>query len=232
MANLRRTSAALALAAALVGPAPASAVRHLIGHSVRGRPIYAYELGASHRRPVLVVGSIHGNEPAGIAIANMLRQLPLPAGVDLWVIPVLNLDGRAADTRGNARGIDLNRNFHYAWRPLAGIFDSGPHPLSEPESRAAYRLILRIRPRLSIWFHQHLGVVDDSMGSVAVEREYARLVGLPPGKLPIYPGSVSRWENQTISGTAFVVELRAGALTVGQARRYARAVLTLAAARS
>ena len=226
---LRRGSAALTLAAALIGPASAPAARYLIGHSVKGRPIYAYEIGSSHRRPVLVVGCTHGNETAGIAIANMLRQLAPPPGVELWVIPVLNLDGRAADTRGNAHGVDLNRNFPYAWRSLGGIFYSGPQPLSEPESRAAYRLILRIKPRLSIWFHQHLGVVDDSKGSIAVERKFAQLVGLPLAKLPNYPGSVSRWENQTISGTAFVVELRAGSLSAAQVRTDARAVLTVAA---
>ena len=152
-----------------------------------------------------------------------------PAGVDLWIVPVLNPDGVAAETRGNAHGVDLNRNFPWRWQPLGGVFFSGPGPLSEPESRLAYRLILRLRPRVSIWFHQHEDVVDESGGSLAVERRFARDAGLPLARLRREPGSVVTWENHRFPGaTAFVVELPAGALSAQQTTRYARAVLDLA----
>src|SRR5207245_4518767 len=118
---------------------------------------------------ILVVGCIHGNECAGIAIARRLAAAPPLSGIDLWIVPDLNPDGAAAGTRGNARGVDLNRNFPWRWHPLTGLFASGRRPLSEPESRIAYRLILRVRPRISIWFHQHLDVVDESGGSLSVE---------------------------------------------------------------
>ena len=61
-------------------------------------------------------------------------------------MPTINPDGVAAGTRGNAHGVDLNRNFPYDWRPLGGGEYSGPAPLSEPESRAAHRLILESSP--------------------------------------------------------------------------------------
>ena len=152
---------------------------------------------------------------------------------NLWLIPVLNPDGLAAGTLGNAHGVDLNRNFPYRWRHLggSGTFNSGPSRLSEPESRAAYRLILRVKPRLSIWFHQPLAVVEDSEGSRTLEREFAHLVGLPAMPLTDYPGSVASWENHHFHGsTAFVSELPAGSLSSEQARIYARAVLTIARA--
>ena len=180
---------------------------------------------------MLVVGCIDGNEPAGIAIVKVLERLQPPPGIDLWLIPVLNPDGLAAGTLGNAHGVDLNRNFPYGWRYLggSGTFASGTAALSEPESRAAYQLILRIKPRLSIWFHQHLAVVDDSQGSRVLERKFARLVGLPVASLTDYPGSVASWENHRLPGTtAFVTELPAGSLTTAQAARYARAVLAIA----
>src|SRR4051812_32346051 len=48
----------------------------VFGYSVRGRPLRVWQLGdpAAARR-LLVVGVIHGDEPAGQAIAlNLLRQ--------------------------------------------------------------------------------------------------------------------------------------------------------------
>src|SRR5216684_4455946 len=163
-----KTVALVPLLAALLLAAPASA-RTLLGRSWQGRPIEAVEVGNRAGIPVLVVGCIHGNETAGIAIAHALERLS-PRDLDLWIVPDLNPDGVAADTRQNAHGVDLNRNFPWRWRDLEGIYDSGSRPLSEPEVRAAARLILRVRPTISIWYHQHLDLVDESGGSLAIER--------------------------------------------------------------
>jgi protein MpaA len=203
--------------------------RQLIGRSVRGRAIYAYGRGNPDGTPVLVVGSIHGDEPAGIAVAKRLLRMKAPENVDLWVILELNPDGFAARTRGNAHGVDLNRNFPWRWRRLAGVYNSGPHSLSEPETRAAAALIKRIRPRLSIWFHQPLGLVDGSKKSPPLERRFARLAGLPLKQLRgPYPGTATSWERHLIPGAvAFVVELPRGAPGAVKANRYARAVLTV-----
>ena len=87
---------ALIVAAGNAAPVAAAARRVVLGRSVDGRPIVAVEVGSpssAHRE--LVVGCIHGNEPAGIAIARRL-EASSPRGLDLWVIPVLNPDGRAA----------------------------------------------------------------------------------------------------------------------------------------
>jgi len=222
---------AAAIAALLLTlPASAHARRVVLGHSVEGRPVDAVELGDPHSsNKLLVVGCIHGNECAGLAIVGALERLPMPAGLDLWVIENLNPDGHAAGTRQNAHGVDLNRNFPWVWRPLGGIYDSGPRPLSEPESRIAYHLILRVRPRISIWFHQHERLVDESGGDIAVERRFSALVGLPLRRLLREPGSAVGWENHRFPGTtAFVVELPAGSLPSAAAVRYARAVLALA----
>ena len=230
---MRRGAVLVAATAVLVvTPAIASVREVQIGRSVEGRPLRAVELGDRHgRRKVLVVGCVHGDECAGVAIVDALERLRPSAGVDLWLIRDLNPDGATADTRQNAHGVDLNRNFPWGWRPLTGVYDSGPRPLSEPESRSAERLILRVRPQISIWFHQHEGVVDASGGDVAVERRFSRLVGLPLRRLAREPGSAVGWENHRLrGGTAFVVELRAGRLSARSALRFARAVFALAAA--
>jgi protein MpaA len=86
-----------------------------IGHSVRGRPIVARVLG-SPRAPerVIVFGCIHGDETAGILVARRLVAVGPPSDARLWIVPSLNPDGVAAGTRGNAHGVDLNRNGAFA----------------------------------------------------------------------------------------------------------------------
>jgi protein MpaA len=183
-------------------------------------------------RRVLVVGCIHGNEPAGIAIARAVAASPPPAEVDLWVVTDLNPDGVAQDTRGNAGGVDLNRNFRYRWRGLGRVgspFYSGARPLSEPESRIATALIRRVRPTLGIWYHQPLGVVDVSQGPLSLERDYAAEAGLPVRRLADYPGSAVGWEDHRFGPTAFVVELPGGRLSSARVHRHAHAALDIAA---
>lgn len=222
--------ALLALGAVCAPGAEAAHERIVIGRSLQGRPILAVASG-SRDAPlrVLVVGCVHGDEAAGIGVARRLIAGPAPPRVALWVVPVLNPDGLAAGTRGNARGVDLNRNFPFGWRPLDGLEYSGTGPLSEPEARAAARLTRRLRPDLTIWFHQPFGLVDRSGGDPAVERRFAELTGLPLGSVPRPPGSASSWQNAVLpDGTAFVVELPA-AVGSGLIARSARAVRALAA---
>jgi protein MpaA len=176
---------------------------------------------------VLVVGDVHGNEPAGEAIVARLRRERL-SGVACWLVRTANPDGRALGTRQNARGVDLNRNFPYRWAGgPRGTYYPGPRPASEPETRALMRLVRRVRPQLAIYYHQHLGItVRERAGDVSVEREYARRTGLPLRSLPNYHGTAVSWEDRAVpSSTAFVVELRAGP---ADAALHARAVLALA----
>lgn len=221
----------LLVAATLLLAAPAHASRiEVVGHSVQGRTIKAVVIGPRDAsRNVLVVGDIHGNEPAGIAVIRALRKRrAAPAGTALWLIRSFNPDGLRAHARQNARGVDLNRQAPYRWRQLPrGSFYSGPRPLSEPESRAAVRLVRRIRPALSIWYHQAARIVDSDS---PIARRYARTVGLPHGRLPgDYPGSITNWQHHAYpTATAFVVELSSGALTGRGVRRHVRAVVDAA----
>jgi protein MpaA len=226
--------ATLALAASVSpstssgGSAVAASRVVLLGRSLAGRPIRAVEVGDPAGTRVLVFGCIHGNECAGVAIAERLEGTS-PRGVDLWIVPVLNPDGRVADARGNAHGVDLNRNFPWRWRRMSGFYESGPRPLSEPEARIAYRLILRLRPHVTIWFHQHLDLVWASGGDRRIERRFARLSGLPYHALPPLAGSAISWQNHALPGTtAFAAELPVGELNRASVARFARAVLAIA----
>jgi murein peptide amidase A len=184
---------------------------YVLGRSVEGRPIVARMLsGGTDRRSVLVVGSIAGDEPGGIAVTRVLASEPAVAGVRLWLIANMNPDGVARGTRDNAHGVDLNRNFPFHWRHIGlpgSRFYSGSRASSEPESRAIEAFIRRIRPALAIWLHQPYGLVDDSQGPHWAERLVGRLLELPLERLPDYPGSAIGWEDHLVHASAFDVEL-------------------------
>ena len=201
------------------------------GHSAQGRDITAVRTGAADApKVVLAVGQIHGNEPAGIAVVRALRAAVPPADVQVWTVRTANPDGLRSGTRQNARGVDLNRNFPRRWRGAGRPFDvfyPGRGPASEPETRAVQRLVRRLRPDVTVWFHQHLSLITYLPGvSRALIRGYARRVGLPARTLPHYRGTASSWQNHRFrDDSAFVVELPAGELSARAARRHARAVL-------
>lgn len=107
---------------------------------------------------------------------------PLRARAEIWLVPCLNPDGYRktwaaggigplAQLRTNTRGVDLNRNFplpHGARRralPGAGSTRPGdatycgPHPLSEPETRALHELLDAQRFHASANLHSFMGTL-------------------------------------------------------------------------
>jgi protein MpaA len=225
-------TAAVVVVAGIAAAAPQSGQLVTVGHSVKGRAIVAYERGDPSAPATLVVGVIHGSEPAGLAVISQLRRLPLPPHVHLWLVPAANPDGLAAGKRQNARGVDLNRNWPTAWKHNGVPWDayySGPRPMSEPENRAMRAFIVRVRPALTIWYHQPLDMVYGSDPHVALLKHYARLSGLPYRRLPAPPGAATRWQRRHFpTSPAFVVEFPAGHITAATAHRHAEAVLELA----
>jgi protein MpaA len=226
------------LVAVLLLACAAPADAEVVGHSAQGRPIAVTHRGADDAPvSVLVVGSIHGDETAGHAVIARLRRGPVPAGVQLWLVRTVNPDGVVHGTRQNARGVDLNRNFPRRWRGGGRPFDTyypGRAPSSQPETDAVRALVERVKPDVTVWYHQHKRLVNLSPGAdPALVRDYARRVGLPARELPHYRGTATSWQNHTHPGTsAFVVELPAGSLTAASARRHAEAVLAVAGARA
>jgi murein endopeptidase len=186
--------------------------RLLLGRSTEGRPIYAYRLGNPAARKLLVVGTVHGNEPAGLTVTRRLLRAAPPLRAELWVVPNLNPDGLALGTRANAAGVDLNRDF--------GRF-------SQRETRIARALICRLRPGLSVWFHQPQGLVRAYGPSAGVGRRYAALARERYRTLAWPPGTAARWQNG-LGQRSFVVELGPGRLRPRAAARHVRALLAFA----
>ena len=205
------------------------AVSVVVGHSAAGRPIELVHVPGPGAR-MLVVGCIHGNECAGMAVVRALRRSH--PGEDIWLVPTLDPDGLARGVRQNARGVDLNRNFPSGWRPFGppwSVYAAGARPWSEPETRVARRVIERVRPRYTIWFHQHLDLVWAYGRSSAAGRRYARLSGLRYYHHPWLAGTATNWQNHlTGGGASITVELPAGSLGARGIARQERAVLEFA----
>jgi protein MpaA len=221
----------LARAIRLVGTSARRSQATQLGRSYQGRPIVAVRTGNPQGTRVLVVGCIHGTECAGIAVARALEHVH--ANVDLWIVPNLNPDGYAHGTRQNGRGVDLNANWSSQWqaggRPW-NTYYPGPRPFSERETRIARNLILRIRPRVTIWYHQHMNLVWAFGPSSTAGRIYARAASMRYYHHHWLDGTATNWQNHHLPGSAsLTVELPAETLTLQQLRRQVHAVLTLAA---
>jgi protein MpaA len=179
---------------------------------------------------VLVVGAIHGTERAGRPVVRLLLRRRPPAGSALWLVPTLNPDGEVRGTRQNAYGVDLNRNFPRAWRYTGRPFTTyaaGSRPASQPETRAMMRLVRRVNPTASVWYHQHMDLVYRQGGRrPSLLTRYARRIGMRVVPSPKLTGTAIRWQNAR-GGTAFVVELPAGALSARAVARHAAAALSL-----
>lgn len=219
-------------------PQPSAFIREgvdVIGRSARGREIHLKRLGdpAIDGR-LLVFGCIHGDECAGRGLDPKTNGCPDPHS-NIYLVPNLDPDGAALGTRLNGRGVDLNHNFPVGWRPIGARWDSqyaGPRPFSEPETRLAAQIVRLVRPRVTIWFHQHRGpgaFVRAWGGAIPSGSHFAALAGIKFLPLHWLAGTAPRWQNNTFPGTAsFVVELPPGGLKRGLEERLERAIVRLA----
>lgn len=178
--------------------------------SVKGFPILARDYAADGKRArplrVLLLGGIHGDEPTAAAIVfRWLEAIHLPIAHSMqWrVAPVVNPDGLfvTPQTRMNANGVDLNRNFiSPSWEKDALVFwkqrtKSDPRrfpghaPLSEPESRWVHDEIGRFKPDVIIAVHAPLGELDFD-GPDDPPRRFGRLMY---NRIGVYPGSLGNY---------------------------------------
>ena len=232
-----------AVAEGVADPSPAAARvrvvprRLVFGHSVEGSKLVAKRIGdPGAERKALIVGEIHGDEPEGRGIVKRLRRSYAGVdGVELWTVETINPDGDARRQRKNAHGVDLNRNFSVGWsddEPPASGYYGGPRPFSEPESRAVRDLARKLRPEITIYYHQPWNrVLVPCHGKAPVQQRYARISGMKTScRGAGLPGTAINWQNETLPGLAFVVELAPGELSAGKARRHARATVAVAKA--
>jgi len=183
-----------------------------IGTSAKGRAITALRFGDGPRT-VLVVGQTHGDEEGGLRVLLRARSLSLPAGITLWIVPTMNPDGLAADTRFLADGADPNRR--------------AP---TELEQKAVYDFALAVRPKLTVWYHQNYGWVGGSGASSTPAKQYQAMTGL--GTLKHSGDCVTRefmWcpIDDALGSSSILVELP-DVLTPADVRTHAQALIEVA----
>jgi protein MpaA len=144
----------------------------------------------------LVLAGVHGNEPETVVVLSAaLRSVPR-AELRAAVVLCANPDGVSRGLRGNARGVDLNRNFPTSnWGPpLEGELPTGAAGGSEPETQALVALIERLGVRSLVSLHADLACVDDP-GPSPAGRWLTERTGLPlvAGVGYPTPGSLGTW---------------------------------------
>lgn len=168
-----------------------------LGFSVRNRPILMMRVTdnpqVEEAEPEFrVLGPHHGNEKIASEIALSFLQYVLasydtsPAirsmvdSTELWVIPVVNVDGHVANSRSNANGVDINRDYGYRWDGMG----RSPSPFSQVETRLIRQHAIDNNIAIEFEYHSTASYVNylwdnhpadppDSSFIVALAAEYA-----------------------------------------------------------
>lgn len=139
--------------AALAEERPEVARAFTVGLSASGLELFGLVASVdpevdSAEPAVRIIGAIHGDEcMAAELVLQVARWLVRSYGEDPFVtdllgstevvlVPLVNPDGYSSPraSRTNGHGVDLNRNFGFAW--VGDDRSAGREPFSEPESRA------------------------------------------------------------------------------------------------
>jgi len=192
--------------------------RRIVGTSVERRPIECLILGKGYD-VVLILATIHGDEPAGTPLvqrlAEYLQQHPqILQGRKVVLLPVANPDGLAHNQRYNARGVNLNRNFATANRINSAR--NGYRALSEPEAWVIQQLIRQYPPDRIVSIHQPLTCIDYDGPARLLAGRMAEYCDLPVRKLGARPGSLGSYAGLTLNIPTITLELPAGASQLSQ----------------
>ncbi len=187
-------------------------IRHassVYGTSLDGIPLTVF-LPDAGRSDIVILASIHGDEAeTTVVVSEALRCIPR-GELQAAVILCGNPDGMLRGTRGNGRGVDLNRNFPTSNWSLEPVFyktrandardialSPGAHAASEPETNALLSLLERLKPRAVVSLHSALACIDDA-GASHLGRQLAERCALPFLTEIGYPtpGSMGTWATE------------------------------------
>jgi hypothetical protein len=174
--------------------------------STEGTPIYHLDRLGTDKNPkkIFAKALIHGDEnlSGSVARAWMLRLQKIDPRNTWRVIPVTNPDGWKRNTRTNAKGVDLNRNFPTKnWAKEALEYWKkrmksdprrypGPDAESEIETKCLIKHFDEFKPDFLISVHIPLGVLDFDGPKVTNPPAFRPLPWISLGN---FPGSLGRY---------------------------------------
>jgi protein MpaA len=161
----------------------------IYGQSVLGSHLRVWNPQQPGR--ILVVAGIHGEEANTVGVLSRALRHMRPEELTASIVLCANPDGLALGTRGNARGVDINRNYPSSDWVNATVLhrwdggsepdiqlSAGPSAGSEPETRSLVDLVRSLKPSAIVDIHSPLGEVID-LGNSELGRDLAERLGLP-----------------------------------------------------
>jgi hypothetical protein len=206
---------------------PCLAQYKVLGQSVQGRDL-AYLVidatGQAQPPAVFANGTHHGDESASTEAALsipdcLLRKGATDASVrDLlrryafYVLPVVNPDGLAANSRLNADGIDINRDYSYPGRSDAGSFKTVEARLVKSlQEKVGFRAAIAYHSGaqevLWPWCYTGDATLDDSFFRAAGQKTVQAMnFAIYQQSFDDYPTTgeyidFAYWRNQTLAAT-------------------------------
>ncbi len=175
-----------------------------LGQSVQGREIWALKISDNVSEEeiepeVRICGCHHGNEIMSVELPLLLAKhlvenysidpeiTDLVDTFELWIIPMVNPDGRQVTSRYNANGVDLNRDYGYMWEGSSG----STSPFSQPETQIIRQNALENNFVVSLSYHTTAAYVNyvwnykgqetaDHAFISSICEDYADLTGYTP----------------------------------------------------
>jgi len=142
-------------------------------------------IGTQAQNNVLIIGVFHGDEPQGKYLIE--KYLSTKNHNGLLFIPCLNPDGMQNNTRTNANGVDLNRNFPTEnWGEDTSAAGDNPHdyyagksPASEIETQFVIDIIEKYQPKMILTLHAPYKIVNYDGPAQEIAQKISDIIGYP-----------------------------------------------------
>ena len=169
--------------------------------SVQNRDVELLEFASTEKaKTVLIIGVFHGDEPQGeTLIRKFLEERKTECKNRLLIIPCLNPDGKILNTRQNANGVDLNRNFptkNYEVVDDEHYF-GGKKPASEPETQFMINVLEKYKIDFILSLHTPYKIVNYDGDAEHIAKKISEYTNYPveadigyptPGSFGTYAG--------------------------------------------